>query len=222
MLAKKQLVFRVKELTPVFKLLPKIYWRLGQYWCGRHGQQEQAHGCHGDELLAGYKTTAFSNKSQLWWLIILCNLSSARGGRGSAVCSPVQWGYSGQTPKRRRGSPLGSEQMSEYDWFSALTLNRGSVTVSANQRAGNAFSAVANLCGQWQQTTRCPDTRPRKADAPKVNMNTEKSQRGRINQCKISTTMFVWFSCNQTVLNNLIQEYSVRKKKKMISARKRL
>lgn len=138
----------------------------------------------------------FLNKSQLWWLIIQCNLSSVRGGRGSAVCSPVQWGYSGQTPKRRRGSPLGSEQMSESDWFSALTLNRGSVTVSANQRAGNAFSAVANLCGQWQQTTRCPDTRPGKADAPKVNMNIEKSQRGRINQCKMSTTMFVWFSWN--------------------------
>lgn len=35
-------------LTSVFKLLPKIHGRLGQDRRGRHGQQEKAHGCHGD------------------------------------------------------------------------------------------------------------------------------------------------------------------------------
>lgn len=58
---------------------------------------------------------------------------------GSPVHSAMQRGYSGQTPKRRRGgSPLGSEQMSEFDWFTALSLSGASVTALANQKTGNA------------------------------------------------------------------------------------
>lgn len=44
---------------------------------------------------------------------------------------------SGQTVKRRRDSPLASEQMSESDWTAAPTLNRGSVTILANRRRRN-------------------------------------------------------------------------------------
>lgn len=122
-MTKGQLLFVKVDrgLTSVFELLPKIHDRLGQNGCGRHGQQEQAHGCHGDAGCGKLwkNDSKEMNKGQF------CRGRPQREEtEGSPVCSAMQRGYSGQTPKRRRrGSPLGSEQMSESDWFAALSLS---------------------------------------------------------------------------------------------------
>lgn len=82
--------------------------------------------------------------------------SAARRGRGFLPCAPRCCEVTvDKTPRRRRrGSPLGSEQMSESDWLAAASVSGASVTALANQRTEKAISGVASLRSQQEETTR--------------------------------------------------------------------